>query len=474
MNASRRHFLRFATGLSAVAAQQLPGLGAPLALGLAGIGAFAGQARAADTSGYRALVCLFMAGGNDAHNWIVPTDPTGYADYAKVRGDLAWPSTSLQAISCTSQATGRTFGMPLELAPLRTWHEAGKAAVLANVGPLIRPLSKADYQAGGSAVPSKLFSHNDQQSTWQSLAPEGAISGWGGRMGDLFMAANTQPVLTAVSAAGNVVFLSGTSVQQYQVGANGPIGVNALSRSWVLGSTGVAPILRRVLLSSGGSSFHAEYARVTQRSLDTTAMLSSALSGTAVPALPTATIALPGETTLALDQDNLARQLRTVAQLIAAGPGLGMRRQVFLVSIGGFDTHANQMRDQPLLMARVAHSVDWFLGALQGVGMLDSTLLFSASDFGRTLTSNGNGSDHGWGSHHFVAGGAVRGANIVGSFPVTALGTSTEVGSGRLLPTTSVTEYAATLGRWMGLTNTELATVLPNLGNFSNTNLGFV
>jgi uncharacterized protein (DUF1501 family) len=151
-----------------------------------------------------------------------------------------------------------------------------------------------------------------------------------------------------------------------------------------------------------------------------------------------------------------------------------MRRQVFMVTIGGFDSHSDQMRSQPVLMGRVAQSVDWFMGALSGAGLLNSTTLFSASDFGRTLTSNGDGSDHGWGSHHFIAGGAVRGGDIYGRFPVTALGTDTDVGSGRLLPTTSVTQYAATLGRWMGLSTSELGTVLPNLSNFSNTQLGFV
>jgi uncharacterized protein (DUF1501 family) len=166
--------------------------------------------------------------------------------------------------------------------------------------------------------------------------------------------------------------------------------------------------------------------------------------------------------------------LRIVAQMIAAGTGLGMRRQVFMVSVGGFDTHANQRRDQPLLMARVAHSMDWFLTALQGAGLLDRTTLFTASDFGRTLTSNGQGSDHGWGAHHFIAGGAVKGRQIYGHFPITALGTATDVDNGRLLPTVSVTEYAATLGRWMGLSRSELGTVLPNLGNFSVPDLGFL
>jgi uncharacterized protein (DUF1501 family) len=460
MNASRRHFLRTAASLAAA----LPGARAPLALSLAGLGTLAAErASAADTSGYRALVCLFMQGGCDTHNWVVPTDTSSYADYAKVRAELTWPSAKLLPLTCTSQGSGRSFGMPTDLAPLRSWYESGRAAVLANVGTLARPISKAEFQAGGAGVPTKLFSHNDQQSTWQSLAPEGAPSGWGGRMGDLLMSANAQPIFTTVAANGNAVFLTGSSVFQYQVGADGPIGVNALTETWLMGSPGVAPTLRRVLLSKGSNNFQAEHTRVMQRSIDTTTALRNAINATPIGALPAA-----------MAGDSLAKQLRIVAQMIAAGPGLGMKRQVFMVSIGGFDSHANQMRDQPLLMGRVASSADWFLRALDGVGMLNNATLFSASDFGRTLTSNGAGSDHGWGSHHFIAGGAVRGANIYGNFPVTALGTATDVGSGRLLPTTSVTEYAATLGRWMGLNDAELLTVLPNLGNFSNTNLGFV
>jgi uncharacterized protein (DUF1501 family) len=293
-------------------------------------------------------------------------------------------------------------------------------------------------------------------------------------MGDLLQSANARPILTAVSAAGNAVFLTGRSVLQYQIGPQGPIQVDALNREWVLGSNQVGPILRKIMLSGGGSPFQSEYARVTQRSFDTTTVLTNALAATAIPALPTTSIALPAGGSLVLAQDNLARQLRIVAQMIAAGPGLGMRRQVFLVSVGGFDTHANQMRDQPTLSARVANSVNWFLNAINGAGLLGSTTLFTASEFGRTMTSNGSGSDHGWGSHHLIAGGAVKGRKIYGTFPVTALGTATEVDNGRLLPTTSVTEYAATLGRWMGLTPSELTTVLPNLGSFSTPNLGFL
>lgn len=475
MNASRRHFLRLASGLSAAAHPLQSGLGTPLAMSLAGLGALATHhAAAADTSGYRALVCLFMNGGNDAHNWIVPMDAASHADYAKARGDLALPLNRLQALTATGQAAGRTFGMPQELAPLRKWYEAGRVAVLANVGTLVRPITKAEYTASGTAVPPKLFSHNDQQSFWQSLAPEGAPSGWGGRLADALQSANAQPALTTVSASGNAVFLTGQSVQQYQIGPAGPISVEALGRDTVMGSRSGAAMLRRIMLASGSNPFQAEYARTTQRSFDNTALLVSTLARTTIPALPSAPVTLASGGLLALDQDALAKQLRIVAQMIAAGPGLGMRRQVFMVSMSGFDTHSNQGRDQPMLMARVAHGIDWFLNALDSTGLLGSTTLFTASDFGRTLTSNGDGSDHGWGSHHFIAGGAVKGRNLYGTFPVTALGTATDVDNGRLLPTTSVTEYAATLGRWMGLSQADLATVLPNLGNFSQTDLGFL
>jgi len=479
MTASRRQFLRASAGLSAAAATRLgTSFNAPLAISLAGLGAMAAlaapKADAADVSGgYKALVCLFMAGGSDSHNWVVPIDASGYADYAKVRQELAWPSAKLLPIASTTQGSGRAFGMPQELQPLQALYEAGRCAVMANVGPLERPVSKAEFLAG-TALPSKLFSHNDQQSTWQSLSPEGARSGWGGRMGDLLMAANQYPVFTAISAAGNAVFLTGSSVTQYQMGSDGPLAVNGLGNSWLHGSSSGAAALGQVLKTSGNDMFQTEYSRVMQRAISTSATLQTALAATAIPALPSAGITLPSGATLTLATDSLAKQLRIVARMIAAAPGLGLRRQVFMVQLGGFDTHANQMRDQPLLMARVAQSVSWFMSALAGVGLQNNVTLFTASDFGRTLVSNGAGSDHGWGSHHFVAGGAVKGRTIYGRFPVTALGTTDEVGSGRLLPSTSVTEYAATMGRCMGLSTPELATVLPNLGSFTASSPAFL
>ncbi len=467
-NLSRRLFLRAATGLSAAAA--LPPFGTPLAISLAGMAALASQSSSAANLGgpYRALVCLFMNGGSDSHNWVVPMDATGYAQYAAARRELAWPLAGLQAInSGGSQEAGRVFGMPAELQLLRQWHESGRAAVVANVGPLKRPITKAEFQAG-TDLPSKLFSHNDQQSTWQSLSPEGARSGWGGRMGDILMSANQQPMFTAVSATGNAVFLSGSTVTQYQVGLDGPVKPRALGNSWVHGSATAGSVLRSTLASNGDTALQAEYTRVMQRSIDADAMLQTALASASVPAIPPDLIRPGSGSTATRDRDSLARQLRMVARMIAAGQTLGMRRQVFMVSIGGFDTHANQMRDQPLLMARVAQSVNYFLSALDSVGLLNNVTLFSASDFGRTLTSNGDGSDHGWGSHHFIAGGGVRGATIHGRFPTTALGTADDVGSGRLLPGISVTELAANFGGWMGLSRSEQEMVLPDLPAFGN------
>jgi uncharacterized protein (DUF1501 family) len=447
-NHDRRHFLRTATGLAGLAA-----LSAQTSI-------------AADASGpYRALVCLFLHGGSDMHNWVVPIDAEGYAEYAAVRRELAWPLARLQPITTSGQAAGRAFGMPVELQPLRKWYEAGQAAIVANVGTLLRPVSVAEFHAGVE-LPSKLFSHNDQASTWQSLMPEGARSGWGGRLGDLLMAANPYPVFTAVSATGNAVFLAGNAVTPYQIGLDGPVAVGGLAGGPMFGSTSAPAALRRSLLAAGGNPFQAEHAKIMQRSLDAGAVIAGALQGTAVPAIPNTVIPLGGGGSITLSADSLAQQLRIVAKMMGAGQALGMKRQVFMVSMGGFDTHANQMRDQPSTMARVAQSVDYFLNAVATMGLLNQVTLFSASDFGRTLSSNGSGSDHGWGSHHFVAGGAVKGRTIYGRFPVTALGTEDDIGSGRLLPAISVSEHAATLGRWMGLSSGDLATVLPGLGNF--------
>jgi uncharacterized protein (DUF1501 family) len=464
-DADRRSFLRAVGGLAASAA--IPYRSLPLATSLAGVAALASQnSEAATTTGYKALVCLYMNGGSDSHNWVVPIDASGYAEYAAARRELAWPADRLQAITATGQAADRAFGMPMELAPLRDCYESGQAAIVANVGPLTRPITKAEYLAG-SGVPAKLFSHNDQASTWQSLAPEGAVSGWGGRMGDILMSANAQPVFTAISASGNAVFLSGSNVSQYQVGQEGPILANSMAGGTMFGSSSASGALQRAYAATATDRLQQEYARVMQRGMSANTALQAALSGVNVPTIPATAIAQVNAANTTLDKLSLARQLRMVLQIMAANQTLGMWRQVFMVQMGGFDTHNNQMRDQPAQMAQVAQSISYFMAALNALGLQNNVTLFTASDFGRTLLSNGDGSDHGWGSHHIVAGGAVKGRQIFGNMPVAALGTQTDIGSGRLLPTTSVTQLASSLAGWMGLTSSEQQIVLPNLGSFN-------
>lgn len=472
---SRRHFLRSASGAAVTMAPVLRHLTSPMARGLAGLAALAAQSsHAADTAnGYRALVCVYLTGGNDSHNWIVPTDTTGYAEYAAARRELAWPLTGLQPITVAGQGAGRSFGMPSELAPLRKWYESGQAAILANVGTLVRPTTRADYLAG-LALPSRLFSHNDQMSAWQSLSPEGARSGWGGRMGDILMSANAYPVFTTVSATGNAVYLSGSQVTQYMVGPDGPARVDVLNSGSLFSSTRAPAAVRNAIAATSTDPLRSEYSRVLQRGVEAGAVLQRAMATVNVPAIPANQIALGSGGAVNLSTDSLARQLRLVAQTIGAAQTLGMRRQVFMVSMGGFDSHSNQMRDQPSQMARVAQSLDYFLTSLAAMGLLNNVTLFTASDFGRTLLSNGDGSDHGWGSHHFVAGGAVRGRNIYGQFPVTALGHEQDIGSGRLLPSSSVIQVAARLGGWMGLTANELRMVLPGVDHFDAQALPFI
>lgn len=455
MSLNKRRFLQVAGA----------GLGCSFTTGLAGLAALASQAAQASAGDYRALVCLFMTGGNDAHNWFIPTDTDNHREYARARTALGMRSSDLVDLGQPgTQAAGLRLGMPAELQPLQQLYAQRRLAVVANVGALQQPVVKADY-AAGRGLPPKLFSHNDQQSWWQSFEPEGARTGWGGRIGDALMASNQHPIFTTVSAAGRAVFLAGAAGQSYQISPAGAVGIRALRGGSAFGSNTVSQVMRRTQFDAGGHALQAAYAQTVKRSTDAYAVLAQAVAQT-----PTRPLGVP-DGSYALEQSALARQLRAVVQMIGGHQGLGMRRQVFMVSLSGFDTHGNQLSEQSRLMREVAHSVGWFLAALQDLGLENNVTLFSASEFGRTLTCNGSGSDHGWGAHHFVAGGAVRGGEVYGRFPNLALGGPDEVEGGRLIPSTSVAEYGAALGRWMGLSASDLSTVFPQLARFDQHNL---
>jgi uncharacterized protein (DUF1501 family) len=453
-SASRRLFLRQSSALA------LAGTAAPFALNLASIGA----AAAATPADYKALVCVFLHGANDAHNTVVPYDASGYATYASVRSALAWTQGELTPLAPTTPLPGgRQVALPSQLAPLATLFDAGQCAIVANVGPLVVPTDRTSFNAKAVPLPPKLFSHNDQQSVWQASVPEGAKFGWGGRIGDLLASQNSAQIFTCNSLTGSAVFLSGQTVQPFQIDpTQGSVAFNALNANSLYGSASGASALRAALTRSHTHLFESDLRNVNQRSIDSNSALAAALA--AAPALTTAFPA----------NNALATQLAMVAKIVSVSAELGAKRQVFMVSLGGFDTHSDQDTTHPALLTQLAGAIDAFQQAMVELNAAQKVTLFTASDFGRTLTVNGDGTDHGWGGHHFVVGGAVNGKQVVGSYPDLAANGPTDAGNGRLIPTTAVEQYAATLARWMGVSSADLPLILPNIVNFPTSDLGFM
>ncbi|MEO7493447.1 MAG: DUF1501 domain-containing protein [Massilia sp.] len=459
-NASRRAFLKRASALS------VAGVAAPWALNLAAMA----EAAAAGATDYKAMVCIFLYGGNDYANTVVPYDATSHTVYTQQRPTFAYTQAQLGATLLTptvapvdSKGVTHQYALAPGLAPLASLFGTGKLGVILNIGTLVQPTTKAQYTAKSAPLPPKLFSHNDQQSVWQSSSPEGATSGWGGRIGDLFEAGNGNATFTCVNVSGNAVFLSGKTAVQYQVSTSGPVAMNGI-KSPLFGSATCTEALRTLITQPRTHVLESEYNRVVKRSLDANTILTTSLA--AVPALTT-TFPTP---------NSLADQLKLVAKMIAAAPALGAKRQVFFVSMGGFDTHDAMVTAHPGLMTNLGAAMSAFYAATVELGVADQVTSFTASDFGRTLTGNSDGSDHGWGSMHFVMGGAVNGQRFYGTAPVVANNGVDDVGQGRLLPTTSVDQFAATMGKWMGVSDSQLLSMLPTLSNYnvSARNLGFV
>ena len=511
IDASRRLFLRHAGVMSTLGAA-----GGPLALNLSAIGTAAAQT----ASDYKAIVCIFLFGGNDSINMVLPTDAASFSNYTTLRNQapdsiaLLAPGTAADAGAGTgsparlggvlpitpANSQGRTFALHPAMGTLQTMFNTDKRlAVLPNVGPLILPTSKTQYGQASHPKPASLFSHNDQQNTWQSFRPEGATVGWGGRMGDLLASTNSRTVFTSITAGGNAVWLSGNEVRQYQVTNSGAIRLGTSANGQVYNSLAVGQAMERIVMTTrGGHLLETDLSAVAARSMQAESLLRNALKpasdplfGTAPasgnysatndpklryadPSNPATTIANP-----------LAQQLQIVARMIEASSNaaIGAKRQVFFVSMGGFDTHDAQNTNHAQLMARLAHAMRYFDDTLGAIGARNQVTTFTASDFGRTFTSNGDGTDHGWGAHHFVMGGAVRGGDLYGTFPVYGAKNANnnnfdsspdQLGNGSLLPTTSVDQLGATMGKWFGLSDSQLLDVFPNLANFTARDLGFM
>ena len=456
-DASRRAFLQRSSMLA------MAGAAAPWALNLAAMS----EAAAATATDYKALVCVFLYGGNDYGNTLVPYDTTRYTAYQGMRPTLAYTQAQLAGTLLSPGVAlggGMQYALAPELLPLKAIFDSGRLGVMLNVGTLVQPTTKAQYTAGNVPLPPRLFSHNDQQSVWQASSPEGATSGWGGRMGDLFEAGNGNAVFTCVNVSGNAVYLSGKTATQYQVSTTGPVALNGVARP-LFGSAACSAALQNLVTASSANLFENEYSRISARSLSAGSTLSAALA-----AGPAITTPFPAAGT-----NPLADQLKLVARMISTADAVGAKRQVFFVSMGGFDNHDGLATIHPGLLTSVAQALSAFYAATQELKVDSQVTTFTASDFGRTLTAN-DGSDHGWGSMHFMLGGAVNGGRYYGTPPVVANDGPDDVGQGRLLPTTSVDQYAATMGKWLGISDSDLLTVLPNLANWdaSQRNLGFV
>ena len=454
---SRRAFLKRSAQLG------LAGVATPFVTSLGAIG----EAAAATATDYKALVCVFLYGGNDSANTLTPYDQASYALYQAQRSNIALARDALTptALNPTNSLGGRQYALAPAMAPLYPLFDAGKLAAVLNVGTLVQPTSKAQYSAQSVPLPPKLFSHNDQQSYFQASSPEGAKTGWGGRIGDLFMSGNGSATLTCINATGNAVYLAGNQAIQYSVGTGGPIAL-INNASTLYGSSTAASTLKSLMTGQSASNMLAnEHAKVSARALNTYSQVSSALASA-----PAANF------TLFPTGNGLADEMKMVARMISVSQELGAKRQVFFVSLGGFDMHENLAAAHPVQIGLVANAMRAFYDTTVQLGVADRVTSFTASDFGRTLLSNTSGADHGWGSMRFVMGGAVKGKRIYGTPPAVGNGTADDVGQGRLLPTISVDQYAATLANWFGVSAGSMTTVLPNMGNYnpSTWNLGFV
>ncbi len=449
---NRRHFLRGCLGAAAGSAGLLAAQ-ARLQLALA---------QMPEAEDYKALVCIFLFGGNDAYNMLVPRSDHEYSIYREVRQNLAIPQAQLLPLVMTAPGEVE-YGFHPSMGEAQALFNSGRLAVLAGAGSLIEPVTKADYQNRTARLPPQLFSHNDQQNFVQSLDGGKAASGWAGRAADVMQSMNMNQRLSMnISLSGSNIFQSGKTVFPYAVSGQG-VDTFAYFDETHGDEAEVkrAEVYRALMQSADTHLFQREYATIQTRAW--------ALSGELIAALdqqPALTTPFPA--------GRLATDLKMVAQLISAREALDVKRQIYFVGFGDFDTHGDQNNRQPALFAELSSALGAFDRAINELGLGSQVTTFTMSDFGRTLTSNGDGTDHAWSGHQLVLGGAVEGGNIYGSLPSLALESEDDIGEGRLIPTTSIDQYAATLASWFGLPTADFAAAFPYLHNFDNIDLGFM
>jgi uncharacterized protein (DUF1501 family) len=444
MRANRRSFIKYA---SLAAAGNIAGLRPFGAL----------NALAQTTTDYKALVCIFLFGGNDANNMVIPFDTAGYNNYSTIRGPLALAQNTLLPLTPLPN-----FALHPSLPDIQTLFNGGNAALVANVGTLIEPTTRAQYLAG-QTVPSNLFSHPDQQLEWQNQAASGATpTGWAGRMADLlsptYNPSATIPMITSVG--GDTLFCNGAASTPVSV-SPGNLGGASCSEGSECPARQMAA--QALLTFNSGVSLVTADDQITSNAYNYAQILTAATQSVT----PLKTV---------FPTTSLGPQLQQIAQIIQVRAALGVQRQIFFAGIGNFDTHAGQLGSQSALLAGISPALAAFYQATQEMAIQDSVTSFTMSDFSRTFQPNSNtGSDHAWGSHHIVIGGAVKGGKMYGTYPTLALAGPDDSGTnGRWVPSTASSQYAATLAQWFGVPVAQLPMVLPNIGNFKVNNLGFV
>jgi len=405
---------------------------------------------------YRALVCVFLYGGNDSNNTIIPMDDTNYKAYQSIRGSLALSAADLTPTVMSN--TGAPYAFHGKLPELASMFSSKELAVIANVGSLVQPLTRAQYQSAQAAIPLNLFSHSDQQLAWQTAIAQGhSPTGWAGRAADYIASQNinSSSFPTFFSVAGNAIEGTGLATQ--------PVALAPGQSMNIEGPTAGIAAIDTLLTTNSGMSLAQAANDTLSHSISDAAALSAALS-------KSTTLKTTFPTT------SIGQQLQQVAQIIQVQSYLGMRRQIFFCSLGGFDTHAGELQTHDTLYPQLSPALAAFYAATQELGMAQNVTTFTESDFSRTFQpTTDDGSDHAWGGHHVVLGGAVQGGQIFGQFPTFELGGPNDTDTrGRWIPTTSIDQYGATLCNWFGIPASALATVFPNLANFPTSNIGFL
>lgn len=448
---NRRSFLK-GCGVTCAAMGSLPFFSSFLNLGMIS------SASAANIGeDYKAMVCILLAGGNDSFNMLVPKGNAEYQEYSSARGDLALVQNELLSLN-DLEGDGREFGLHPGMPELQQLFNSGAASFITNVGTLIEPVTNAqEFEAGSKLLPLGLFSHADQIEQWQTSLPDRRTGiGWAGKMNDLLQGLiGNNNISMNISLSGTNIFQTGNQTTEFSVGSEGTTSI--------IGYRGDGPF-EQILTQSIDSMLNLEYRNIFEQayanklrnSLDAEREFSEAIFSTDSLNTP-------------FSNTPFSNNLKFIANTINARSSLGLKRQVFFVLFGGWDHHDDTLPLQQQMLPVVSKGLNELYNALVEMDLVDSVVTFTTSDFARTLTSNGKGSDHGWGSNQVIMGGGVKGSRIFGNYPVLALNNPLDVGRGVLIPTTSTDEFFAELALWFGVEGSELTSILPNIGRFYNT-----